>query len=684
MHIESEGKKMNNKIPITIPFEEDELLYSWVYRLYKANLYHSRINFEEDYFKGQPIHVDGFGFSRGLLLSSRFNKKQERVFTEHTLYPFFAIFYNKEKQEKILHLQREGFEKDSPVSFFNEEVKEIRYCPECMKESGRKYLKRAHQLPGVKVCYKHMCKLETLDKKYNREEMEKLNQIPLITDDYYMATIPELQHANFMKDILDEAFDMNRDDLNLMVSKRLKALYLTEKEDVLEFFRNYDIDITDHQANCLLKDPEALSEEFLQTIMTPLFSSIDVFKALYEEIDKPSFNEELVLKLKSEGYDLISPYKKSILEICHNECDTSFLITEHGLKAGIKCPACQKLSNQELYELLFATKGDEFELLSPYEGSRNKIRVRHSCGHEFETNPNKFYYNNGGCPNCRGKLSLEEAQEKVDKVDPTYELLDYKNLESKATFLHKTCGYKLERRFADFLRKGMSCPHCKKQDVMSKTPQFEKKMKKLVGDDYELETPFMGDRQPIKIKHKSCGLTHEYKRASYFLKGQRCPLCHGQISNDQISKYVKERSLGNYIVIDFLPNKEIEILNTVTEEKMVLKKKLALQELEKEELSTVLPCTKDKKVKRPLSLSGEILKALQDNFNSNELFELKDLRNLGYTKNQASSTLRRLMKLGLVERNNNGYCLTQNSKDQQDYYYAQEYSCVDDLGIKGF
>lgn len=675
---------MNNKIPITIPFEEDELLYSWVYRLYKANLYHSRINFEEDYFKGQPIHVDGFGFSRGLLLSSRFNKKQEIVFTEHTLYPFFAIFYNKEKQEKILHLQREGFEKDSPVSFFNEEVKEIRYCPECMKEAGRKYLKRAHQLPGVKVCYKHMCKLETLEKKYNREEMERLDQIPLITDDYYIATIPELQHANFMKDILDEAFDMTREDLNLMVLKRLKALYLTEKEDVLEFFRSYDVKITNHQAGCLLKRPEDLSEEFLQTIITPLFSSIDVFKALYEEIDKPSFNEELILRLKSEGYELVSPYKKNIMEIHHNECDTSFLITEHGLKAGIRCPFCQKLNNQELYELLFATKGDEFELLSPYEGSKNKIRVRHSCGHEFETNPNKFYYDNGGCPNCRGKLSLEEAQEKVDKVDPTYEVLDYNNLESKATFLHKVCGYKVERRFADFLRKGMTCPYCKKQAVMNKTPEFEKKMEKLVGHDYELETPFMGKRQPIKIKHKACGLTHEYKRAAYFLGGQRCPLCHGQISNDQISNYVKDRSFGNFIVTDFLPNKELEILNTVTEEKMVLKKKLVLQEFEKPEISQIFTCIKDERVKRPMSLGGEILKALKENFNNKDPFNIKGVESLGVTKKQATSTIRRLTDLGLIYKKNKVYYLVQDYTDQETYDDPQVYDCIEDLGIDGF
>lgn len=675
---------MNNKIPITIPFEEDELLYSWVYRLYKANLYHSRINFEEDYFKGQPIHVDGFGFSRGLLLSSRFNKKQERVFTEHTLYPFFAIFYNKEKQEKILHLQREGFEKDSPVSFFNEEVKEIRYCPECMKEAGRKYLKRAHQLPGVKVCYKHMCKLETLEKKYNREEMKKLDEIPLITDDYYIATIPELQHANFMKDILDEAFDMTREDLNLMVLKRLKALYLTEKEDVLEFFRSYDVKITNHQAGCLLKRPEDLSEEFLQTIITPLFSSIDVFKALYEEIDKPSFNEELILRLKSEGYELVSPYKKNIMEIHHNECDTSFLITEHGLKAGIRCPFCQKLSKQELYELLFATKGDEFELLSPYEGSKNKIRVRHSCGHEFETNPNKFYYDNGGCPSCRGKLSLEEAQEKVDKVDPTYEVLDYNNLESKATFLHKVCGYKVERRFADFLRKGMTCPYCKKQAVMSKTPEFEKKMEKLVGHDYELETPFMGKRQPIKIKHKACGLTHEYKRAAYFLGGQRCPLCHGQISNDQISNYVKDRSFGNFIVTDFLPNKELEILNTVTEEKMVLKKKLVLQELEKPEISQIFTCIKDERVKRPMSLGGEILKALKENFNNKDPFNIKDVESLGFTRKQATSTIRRLIDLGLIHKKNKVYYLVQDYTDHETYDDPQVYDCIEDLGIDGF
>lgn len=75
-----------------------------------------------------------------------------------------------------------------------------------MKEAGRKCREQLHQCQ----CLTSACvNLKPLI-KYNREEMERLEEIPLITDDYYLATIPELHHANFMKDILDEAFDITR------------------------------------------------------------------------------------------------------------------------------------------------------------------------------------------------------------------------------------------------------------------------------------------------------------------------------------------------------------------------------------------------------------------------------------------------------------------------------------------
>lgn len=653
----------NNFIPIVIPFERDELLYSWVDRLYKTNLYPNRFSFEDAYFNGQSIHVDGFGFSRGLFLSSRLNKKQEWVYSNHTLYPFFAIFYSKEKQEKILNIQRSGFEKDSPIAYFNEEAKEIRYCPECMKEAGRRYLKRAHQLPGVKVCYKHRCKLETLEKKYNREEMTDLENIPLKTDDSYEASFAEMQHAILMKNILDARFDMNREDLELMISKRLKTLKLFTKEEILEFFREKGVEVSDLQGSHLKNYPEGLSEEFLQTIMTPLFETIYVFKMLYDEVVDSSFNEELMKKLKAEGYEIISSYKKNLLEVYHEVCGTSFLMTEHGLKAGLRCPICAKLSNEDLYKALFSTRGDEFQLLSPYRGPKAKVRIKHSCGHIFEANPNAFYYNHGGCPKCRRKLTLNEAQEKVNDVDPTYELLSYDSLESKATFLHKTCGHKLDRRFNDFLRKGMYCPHCQKQAVKSKSPEFETKLKELVGDDYELVGPYNGDRQPIKIRHKDCGLVTEYPRAAYFLGGQRCPLCHGTLSNEEVEDYVSARSNGTYSVLDFLPASDMRILNVKADKSFTLKKKVLLQELARPTSSEILPCETDDAIERPLSIAGRFFKQVKKFYN-NKSFRPKDMMNMGWTKSQTTKSLRKLVSYGLVENHDGNYRIIQEKQEK--------------------
>ena len=85
-----------------------------------------------------------------------------------------------------------------------------------------------------------------------------------------------------------------------------------------------------------------------------------------------------------------------------------------------------------------------------------------------------------------------------------------------------------------------------------------------------------------------------------------------------------------------------------------------------------------------MSLGGEILKALKENFNNKDPFNIKDVESLGFTRKQATSTIRRLTDLGLIYKKNKVYYLVQDYTDQETYDDPQVYDCIEDLGIDGF
>lgn len=653
---------MNNNIPICIPLEDDELLFSWVNRLYRANLFDSKKELEMAFNRGQSIYRDGFGLSRDLFLSSVYDHQLRDFFLKSTLYSFFAPFYNKQKQEKVLSVARKGISKGSPLSHLGCEVKTLKYCPKCVAEDSILHLRRGHQLPGVEVCYEHGCRLVELDKKYNGNDMENIN---FEWEPSYKRTDLEMKHAMFAKDFMDEAFDLDFDGLIKILKIRLDELNIKTVEDVMELYSEKDMRISESNAKYLVSSPQSLSEDFLERNLVVFFDYIGGFRRIYKEHFAKEEEKTSPHSLGVKGYELVGPYKKNLLEIKHKDCGKSFLITEYGLRdIGFRCPDCTKLSNEEAYDKMFhSIYGDEFSLLTPYKGPKKKVKIKHSCGHIFEAEPNDFYYNGRGCPNCRARLSKEEAQTKINAVDPTYELINYSTVDSQATFLHKICGKTVKRRFSDFLRKKMCCPHCLEEELKSKTPIFKKWLEDLVGDEYELVGDYMGNRRPVKIRHKSCGLVTEYPRASYFLNGQRCPLCHGTISQDDISAYVSARSRGAYSVSGFLPSKDLEILNTVTDEVYTLKKKLVLQELARPTASEILPCNTNEDIKRPISVGGRFFKELQEFFDG-KTFKPRDIMDRGWTKNQTQQNLRRLISLGLVERNNGIYRLVQDYKTE--------------------
>lgn len=195
----------------------------------------------------------------------------------------------------------------------------------------------------------------------------------------------------------------------------------------------------------------------------------------------------------------------------------------------------KKLTNQEFLKRLKKNKGNEYEPLDEYKGSKVKIRFRHNtCGRVFYATPDNIY--NGGCIEC-GYEKMKKAQRKTkedflrevdDLVGDDYKFIDdYINNTTKIKVLHTVCNHTYEVTPRDFLS-GRRCPNCKNKRISKSNTlshhEFMQNLSKVLESDYEVLSEYKNAKTKIKIRHTSCGLIYDVLPHK-ILNGGRCPTC---------------------------------------------------------------------------------------------------------------------------------------------------------------
>ena len=150
-----------------------ELLYGWIVRLFRVNMYDSiekfcaaYIPYEDRKFKmGKPVPVRlDYRFNLDHICSE--NEEFEcfpdvrSMIAEMTpltaLFPFMTRGYQAECMEILLR-EHSGCKLDIPV--MDSDITELHVCPDCAREDiaayERPYLHTVHHLPGVRMCPKH-------------------------------------------------------------------------------------------------------------------------------------------------------------------------------------------------------------------------------------------------------------------------------------------------------------------------------------------------------------------------------------------------------------------------------------------------------------------------------------------------------------------------------------------------
>ncbi|MFE8700960.1 hypothetical protein ACFYKX_10060 [Cytobacillus sp. FJAT-54145] len=115
--------------------------------------------------------------------------------------------------------------------------------------------------------------------------------------------------------------------------------------------------------------------------------------------------EEEVRAITDGEYEAVSPYENSltIVILHHKSCGTSFLMRPSAFRSGNRCTKCSKgiMSPNEWREFVHSTTNGEYEAVSDYKKTHQKVQIRHhKCGHVYPVRPADFKQG-VRCPHCQ-------------------------------------------------------------------------------------------------------------------------------------------------------------------------------------------------------------------------------------------------------------------------------------------
>lgn len=217
-----------NNIDLTVPniIEplEDELFFSYIYRLAIANGYPTLIDFIQGLsntkLSPNKLYQLARNYDGDILFSILFKHINYEIpayiFQRCSLFPYQSLFLTKETKQKYKSYLLCGY--PDLKKTYGRSMKLINhpvYCKECEAEDldnlGYSYLRRSHQLPFISLCHKHQSQLyykdteaPVIDKLFNNKASkwdEKIN---------YTNFSKDLLQANLNTDIenLEHAIEM--------------------------------------------------------------------------------------------------------------------------------------------------------------------------------------------------------------------------------------------------------------------------------------------------------------------------------------------------------------------------------------------------------------------------------------------------------------------------------------------
>ena len=520
-------------IPKFIMPYEDELLYSWVYRLAKENeLSLSRLLefYANSRVKGEARY-DLRRFFIQICNLSRQPLSTKDLFLKHT--PFnlekFLIF----EAQQIYQIQSYFYPEYSLNGVPHSFVSEIKYCPECMKEDKEPYLHLSHNITGVEVCLKHKCALKRFNgirgHEFDFDKYQDIENPVKMESALAYAHYVNVLNTSTMRSGLKTTC---KAVLNEVVNKKYSNSLMVR-------YKQFADDVENWEYKDLFKE-----------------NATDIFRRTMSS--KPSGPLQNLIPLLM----ILCPDPYELLKILHNdthavqeykcrECGAPYIATPLTKEYGWSCPVCMsKMQPTEQLAYMVTTMTDgEYELVGDFTGMGTKVQVKHNkCGKIYKVNPRAFLFDGRRCM-CGQIITDDELKQQIEQ-DGDFEFIKSRrnNKSLFVTVKHVVCGKEHEYS-ADHFLSNPRCKTCHSSEGVCMTPTlFAAKVKSLVGDEYTIVKGFVDQQTKVVLRHNVCGKEQEYSPRA-FLSGYRCSHCSTPLSALEIAFLLQEYGDGRYAIV---------------------------------------------------------------------------------------------------------------------------------------
>lgn len=415
----------------------------------------------------------------------------------------------------------------------------LRFCSACCEEDisrfGRIYAHRAHQLTGVKTCYKHgipLVECSYLDK--NNLRLDDILACGRTVEVATGAFSLETAYSVFAKALLDASLNA---DIRLLKDIAFDRLRNKGYGDFLDSSFKRDFSDTGFEQ---LMDRDIISFRRSMADVDLIFPKNMVVLLMFLYADSEEMVRDLRKKClgfkKYPEYRLLSERNSIVKSYYHEACDRSFIMTDMGMDIGIGCTCCAAKENlEDFYKRLISQSGNQrYVPVGSFKSHGRSLTLMHKdCGKTCEITPAGFVFNRVRCP-CEKQLSYEDVNKKV-RLKGDFRLLRFSGVNNKALILHDGCG----KSFEIYLFNFYASPYCRACFENMDTKMFRERLKDVLGLDYVVMSEYKGKDSSVYVKHIPCGHIMGYKAKSY-LHGYGCRVCRAKAKREKLDQGIAE------------------------------------------------------------------------------------------------------------------------------------------------
>ena len=566
-------------IPNSVPPLPDELLYSLLLRIADANALPPRdfllnlTSIKQAKELSSRIYDAPFDPIK-ILESLRWEKDPVDFYTAHSMFCGYAPF-NKLAQNSHYVAIMHNYDFLN-LSLRRPIINKIRLCPECLKEDIQNYdthyIHRAHQMNGVRTCWKHNAPLITY-KGIIGLELENYSELK----NEYSPTEEDFGYARFSKEFLDKSFQFSISSIKDAIQKGVTKYY---KGDWTSFLRT----IQGNNGYTIVRDTNNTKTRLMgNNLVSPSSELMFLLYSLYKSVDKIDFQYDSSFTLFNDcikgKYTLISSYREDLVSLCCNECGMKFTTTPFRVLSGWGCPHCDSMIKPfDLTSRLVSSVGekDEYTLLEDSNKALLPITIKHNkCGKTFQILKRDFFDYGQRCE-CENRITEQEARQVIESKGD-FTLVKFNNTSEPVTIRHNECGREFEWNYHKFIKQPW-CKICSPRQLSEE--EFIQTMTDLTGNEYTLLSEYRDKKTTIDIGHEKCGNIISITPIQ-FTRGRRCKHCNVMIKQQDFSKLVSSVTDGKLEFVKLINNDVALIRYTDSDETFSIEKTYLIQEMKR-------------------------------------------------------------------------------------------------------